>query len=64
VVVSIGLVGDIDGDGGVGGADLAVLLSNWGPRTSAAASIASDLDGSGTIDAGDLALLLSAWGQG
>ncbi|MFM7051342.1 MAG: dockerin type I domain-containing protein [Planctomycetota bacterium] len=64
VAVSIGLVGDIDGDGTVGGADLAVLLSNWGPRTASSASIASDLDDSGTIDAGDLAALLGSWGQG
>lgn len=61
--VSLGLVGDIDGDGSVGGPDLAVLLSSWGPRTSAAASVASDLDASGEIDAGDLAALLGAWGS-
>ncbi|MFM1824187.1 MAG: hypothetical protein RI967_2453 [Planctomycetota bacterium] len=47
---------DLDGDGVVGGADLAVLLSGWG------GSGAADLDGSGTVDAADLAALLAAWG--
>ncbi len=46
---------DLDGDGVVGGADLAILLSGWG------GSGAGDLDGSGTVDAADLAALLSQW---
>lgn len=47
---------DLDGDGVVGGTDLAALLSGWG------GSGAADLDGSGTVDAADLAVLLAAWG--
>jgi hypothetical protein len=49
--------GDLDGDGHVGGGDLAELLSNWnggGP---------SDLDGDGIVRGGDLAEVLSHWGE-
>lgn len=52
------LPGDLDGDGVVGAADLALLLSQWGGEG------AGDLDGDGTVGAGDLALLLAAWTGG
>jgi len=48
---------DLDGDGTVGGADLAVLLAAWGQPGPA------DLDGDGTVGGADLALLLAAWGK-
>ncbi|MCA9284434.1 MAG: right-handed parallel beta-helix repeat-containing protein, partial [Phycisphaerales bacterium] len=48
---------DLDGDGLVDGADLGLLLANWGGAGS------GDLDGSGTIDGADLGLLLAAWGN-
>ena len=48
--------GDLDGDGAVGGADLAIMLGGWGSNG------ATDLDGSGSTDGGDLAFLLGAWG--
>lgn len=48
---------DFDGDGTVGSADLATLLSEWGgPGT------VSDLDDDGTVGPSDLAILLGAWG--
>ncbi len=47
--------GDLDGDGVVGPADLAILLSQWGTDGSA------DFDGSGAVDPGDLAFLLANW---
>ncbi len=49
--------GDLDGDGQVGAADLALLLGAWngGPGP-------ADLDNSGTVGSGDLAILLGAWG--
>ncbi len=50
-----GLLGDLNGDGIVDAADLAVLLDQWGGSGSA------DFDGTGTVDAADLAILLSAW---
>jgi hypothetical protein len=46
---------DFDGDGTVGGADLATLLGAWG-------TAAADLDGNGTTDAADLSIVLGAWG--
>ncbi|MEY5061942.1 MAG: hypothetical protein RIS45_1863 [Planctomycetota bacterium] len=47
---------DLDGNGVVNGADLAILLNAWG-----AAGGAGDIDGNGTVDAADLSALLSAW---
>ena len=47
---------DLNGDGVVDGADLGILLNNWG------GSGAGDVDGSGTVDGADLALILGAWG--
>ena len=48
-------VADIDGDGVVNGADLAVLLASWN-------SGVIDLNGDGATDAADLAILLASWG--
>ena len=48
--------GDLDCNGAVDGADLGVMLANWG------GSGASDLDGNGVVDGGDLGILLSRWG--
>ncbi|MBM4008485.1 MAG: hypothetical protein FJ285_02725 [Planctomycetes bacterium] len=46
---------DLNNDGTVNGADLALLLGNWGnPGT-------GDIDSSGVVDGADLAALLSAW---
>lgn len=60
---STGPIGDLDGDGAVGGADLAILLAAWGPcpRCTAGACPA-DLDGNCTVDGADLATLLASWG--
>ncbi|MGA0872118.1 MAG: hypothetical protein ACO3SJ_04510, partial [Phycisphaerales bacterium] len=46
---------DLNGDGIVSGADLALLLGNFG------GSGLGDLDGSGEVDGADLAILLGAW---
>lgn len=51
---------DLDGDGRVNGADLALLLSAWGPCSPKKACRA-DLDRSGSVDGADLAILLAAW---
>ena len=48
--------GDLDGNGAVDAADLAIVLGQWGGAGSA------DLDGSGSVQGGDLAILLGAWG--
>ncbi|MDZ4755889.1 MAG: FG-GAP-like repeat-containing protein [Phycisphaerae bacterium] len=47
---------DLTGDGTVDGADLALLLGQWGGRGSA------DLTEDGLVDAADLAIMLGAWG--
>jgi hypothetical protein len=46
---------DLNGDGIVGAADLAILLNQWGTLGTA------DLNGDGIVDAQDMAALLSAW---
>ncbi|MGA1399813.1 MAG: M12 family metallo-peptidase, partial [Phycisphaerales bacterium] len=48
---------DLDGDGFVGGSDLAAMLASWGDCEGCPA----DLDGDGTVGGGDLATLLAAW---
>ncbi len=47
---------DLNGDGSVNGADLAILLGAWGGTDPAA-----DLDGDGIVGATDLAILLGSW---
>jgi len=48
---------DLNADGVVDGADLGVLLANWGGVG------VGDLDGDGTVNGADLGLLLQAWGN-
>ncbi|HMN96955.1 MAG TPA: hypothetical protein PKC43_10700 [Phycisphaerales bacterium] len=48
---------DLNGDGVVNGADIGLLLGQWGGPGSA------DLDGNGVVDGADLGLLLGAWGS-
>lgn len=51
---------DLDGNGSVNAADLAVLLGGWG--STGVIGTPGDLDCNGTVDAADLAVLLGAWG--
>lgn len=50
---------DLDGSGTVDGADLGLLLGEWGP---VAPGTAADLNGDGSVNGADLGLLLGAWG--
>ncbi|MFO0874537.1 MAG: hypothetical protein U0575_11280 [Phycisphaerales bacterium] len=50
------VVGDLNGDGMVDGADLGLLLGAWGTNDPLA-----DLDGNGVVDGADLGLLLGGW---
>jgi hypothetical protein len=50
-------VGDLDGDGVVGGTDLAGILGYWGSDNPT-----FDLDQSGTVDGADLTIILARWG--
>ena len=52
------LPGDLDGNGVIDAADLAILLGSWGPCPNCPA----DFDGDGDVDAADLAQVLGAWG--
>ncbi len=49
---------DLDGDGVVNAADLAILLAAWGPN----AGHIADFNGDSVVNAADLAQLLAAWG--
>ncbi len=57
-IVEIPCAGDLDGDGSVGGADLAIMLGSWGNAISP-----SDLNNDSKVDAADLAILLGGWGS-
>ncbi|MDZ4831368.1 MAG: dockerin type I repeat-containing protein [Phycisphaerae bacterium] len=52
------VVGDLNDDGIVDAADLAILLGAWGPALPCSLA---DLNHDGTVDAADLAILLGAW---
>jgi hypothetical protein len=52
---------DLNGDGVVNCADLAVLTSQYGQS---GPDLAADLDGDGTVTGHDLSILLSAWTPG
>lgn len=48
--------GDLNGDGSINGADLGILLTQWGAVHSSA-----DLNGDGVVDGADLGRLLTRW---
>lgn len=50
---------DLDGDGVVGAADLAITLGSWGPCPACSA----DLNGDEVVGAADLAIVLGSWGE-
>jgi hypothetical protein len=51
------LVGDLDGDGRVGGSDLGLMLASWGPGS----NLPADLNGDGVVNGSDMGTLLGAW---
>ena len=53
--------GDLNGDGEVNGADLAILLGAWGKCPPKGACIA-DLNHDGVVNGADLSILLGNWG--
>ena len=50
---------DINGDGEVNGADLALVLASWGEPC---LGCAADVNQDGEVDGADLALVLAGWG--
>ena len=59
--LTLGIPGDLNGDGVVGAADLLILLASWGPCGDCDDCIA-DIDGNCTVGASDLLILLANWG--
>lgn len=59
ILVSSPCDADLNGDGSVNGADLAILLGDWGAGKGSPA----DLNGDGIVNGADLAILLGAWGD-
>ena len=58
------LLGDLDGDGYVGSADLDIVRANWGQTVTPGDLSVGDADGSGSIGSGDLDIVRANWGQG
>jgi hypothetical protein len=56
-----GIPGDLNDDGVVDGADLLILLSQWG-KCDDPNDCPADLNNDGTVDGADLLILLSNWG--
>ena len=54
-------MGDLNDDGVVNGADLAILLGAWGPCPPKGDCIA-DLNDDGVVNGADLAIQLGNWG--
>ncbi|MBX3354632.1 MAG: dockerin type I repeat-containing protein [Phycisphaeraceae bacterium] len=50
--------GDVNCDGLVNGADIAIVLGSWGPCVDCAA----DLNGDGVVNGADIAIVLGNWG--
>ena len=50
---------DLNGDGAVSGADLGILLGEWG---TAGGSTGADLNGDGIVSGADLGIALGDWG--
>jgi hypothetical protein len=59
LAITAPVASDLNGDGQVGAADLAMLLSAWGAAPSIGRFV--DLDDDGLVGPADLATLLSAW---
>jgi formylglycine-generating enzyme required for sulfatase activity len=51
--------GDLNGNRTVTGADLGILLGEWG---TSGGTTGADIDGNGTVNGADLGILLGAWG--
>ncbi|MFO0961522.1 MAG: M12 family metallo-peptidase [Phycisphaerales bacterium] len=56
-----GFRADLNADGAVDGADLGILLGDWG-LTGTPGTLRSDCNGDGRVDGADLGLLLAGWG--
>lgn len=57
-------LGDIDGDGFVGAADLDIIFANWGNQTRLLDWSAGELSGDGIVGLADLQIILGNWSNG
>lgn len=53
--------GDLNGDGSIDGADLSIVLGNWG-ACKVGVSCPPDVDGDGFVGGSDLSIILGFWG--
>ena len=58
------LVGDLDGDGFVGGSDLDIIRSFWGQAVTPGNLLHGDPSGDGFVGGDDLDILRAHWGEG
>ncbi len=64
VSLTVKMVGDINGDGHVNAADLALVAASWGRKTGDADfDPACDLNGDGRVSVADLNLMARNWGK-
>jgi hypothetical protein len=61
VVCASNVRGDLNGDENVDGADLGIMLSDWGVVP--LGGCLADLNGDGLVDGADLGIMLSQWGS-
>ena len=58
IELEAGVPGDLDGDGIVSGADVGIMLVQWGPCTG---DCSADFNDDGIVDGGDFGILLTYW---
>ena len=54
-------IADVFGDGAVGGADLGLILANWGPSFDK--RVPADINADGQVNGADLGIVLQHWGS-
>ncbi|MFO0874168.1 MAG: dockerin type I domain-containing protein [Phycisphaerales bacterium] len=52
---------DLNGDGGVSGSDVGLLIAQWGACPAPPQACSADFNADGVVDGADLGLLLGAW---
>ncbi len=63
-LTSVGLPGDLNGDGYVGSADLDIVRSNWGQSVTPGYLAGGDCSGDGNVGSADLDIVRANWGAG
>lgn len=61
-VVGVVLIGDLNNDGKVNGADYLLMLASWGPCIPCAANCFADLNHDCIVDSADVLMLFANWG--